>query len=463
MPLRTYDADGEMTDDDGTTLAWTAFGKAATVTQAGGNHLTFTYGPDDARIEKDATVGNQSEQVLYFSGAERLAQGPYNQIRRTVTLADLSVIDTGGAGGHVLYPVTDNLGSTIALGNADGSLAQGMDYGPFGNRTSAGWTGPLGQNQAININTTETDRGYTGQEELDTVDLVDYNARLYDPALGRFLSVDPLMAYPESTQGINPYSYVENNPLNATDPTGEMPEPSLCNRNNTCAAMTASALEGTMATTGVATHLTGSANPNNSAPTLIQAQGTTAENSSNGDSSKVSDHDIKNKKKDSTGGIGPIKGYPEKGKDSWRASNDKLFEKAAKAFDKTHNLKPGDNLYMTPKMIKAWAMVESGGSKKAFTTDPLQVNASPQDFRYPKGKVTGLRENQKMTPETSVNAALKWLWHKATIHNAKNEVIGYRSLHKAFYNYNGKLAHFPNPNETHAEWYANKVISLGGG
>src|SRR5699024_9590808 len=48
----------------------------------------------------------------------------------------------------------------------------------------------------------------------------DYNARLYDPKLGRFLSVDPLIAHPSSTQAINPYSYVENNPLNKTDPTG---------------------------------------------------------------------------------------------------------------------------------------------------------------------------------------------------------------------------------------------------
>ncbi|MGH7239688.1 MAG: RHS repeat-associated core domain-containing protein, partial [Candidatus Saccharimonadales bacterium] len=63
--------------------------------------------------------------------------------------------------------------------------------------------------------------GYTGQEALDAVQLDDYNARLYDPKLGRFLSVDPLIAHPESTQGINPYSYVENNPLNATDPTGK--------------------------------------------------------------------------------------------------------------------------------------------------------------------------------------------------------------------------------------------------
>ncbi|MGH8228508.1 MAG: RHS repeat-associated core domain-containing protein, partial [Steroidobacteraceae bacterium] len=86
---------------------------------------------------------------------------------------------------------------------------------------TTGWAGAMGVGQALTINTTASDRGYTGQEALDAVQLDDYNARLYDPRLGRFLSVDPLIGHPESTQGINPYSYVENNPLNRTDPTGE--------------------------------------------------------------------------------------------------------------------------------------------------------------------------------------------------------------------------------------------------
>ena len=169
-----------MIDDDGTTLGWSAFGKATSIDQGvGGNSVSFAYGPDDARIEKQAHVGSQTETVLYFSGAEQLTQGPYNQMRRTITLADLSIVDTGGAGSHVLYPVTDNLGGTIAFANANGVLNTATPYGPFGRRETAGWAGYMSQSEAITINTQDTDRGYTGQEELDTVNLVDYNARLY--------------------------------------------------------------------------------------------------------------------------------------------------------------------------------------------------------------------------------------------------------------------------------------------
>ena len=46
------------------------------------------------------------------------------------------------------------------------------------------------------------------------------NGRLYDPALGRFVSADPYVQFPESTQGLNRYGYVRNNPLGATDPGG---------------------------------------------------------------------------------------------------------------------------------------------------------------------------------------------------------------------------------------------------
>lgn len=46
------------------------------------------------------------------------------------------------------------------------------------------------------------------------------NGRVYDYNLGRFMSVDPVIQSPTNSQSINPYSYIMNNPLSGTDPTG---------------------------------------------------------------------------------------------------------------------------------------------------------------------------------------------------------------------------------------------------
>jgi hypothetical protein len=56
------------------------------------------------------------------------------------------------------------------------------------------------------------------------------NGRVYDYRLGRFLSVDPIISKPLSSQAINPYSYIGNNPLSGTDPTGYQ-ERSICDGN----------------------------------------------------------------------------------------------------------------------------------------------------------------------------------------------------------------------------------------
>ena len=63
-----------------------------------------------------------------------------------------------------------------------------------------------------------TDRGYTGQLDLEALGLVHMGARLYDPVLGRFLSPDPFLQ--ADSQQMNPYAYAANNPLTVTDPSG---------------------------------------------------------------------------------------------------------------------------------------------------------------------------------------------------------------------------------------------------
>lgn len=66
---------------------------------------------------------------------------------------------------------------------------------------------------------------YTGHERdlagnpLGTLDYM--HARYYNPELGRFLSIDPVLGDPKSPQSWNRYTYVSNNPINATDPTGK--------------------------------------------------------------------------------------------------------------------------------------------------------------------------------------------------------------------------------------------------
>jgi RHS repeat-associated protein len=63
-------------------------------------------------------------------------------------------------------------------------------------------------------------RGYTGHEMLDDVGLVHMNGRLYDSALGRMCAADRDVQAPDMIQNYNRYSYVLNNPMNATDPSG---------------------------------------------------------------------------------------------------------------------------------------------------------------------------------------------------------------------------------------------------
>jgi len=61
-------------------------------------------------------------------------------------------------------------------------------------------------------------RGFTDHEHLDEQELIHMNGRIYDYNVERFLSVDPFVH--EGSQGLNPCSYIINNPLARTDPSG---------------------------------------------------------------------------------------------------------------------------------------------------------------------------------------------------------------------------------------------------
>jgi RHS repeat-associated protein len=74
----------------------------------------------------------------------------------------------------------------------------------------------------------ETTLNYTGQK-LDGTGLLFYNARYYDPNLGKFVSADTIVPNPANPQTFNRYAYVYNNPLRYRDPSGHCPS---CNMHD---------------------------------------------------------------------------------------------------------------------------------------------------------------------------------------------------------------------------------------
>jgi hypothetical protein len=156
----------------------------------------------------------------------------------------------------------------------------------------------------------------------------------------------------------------------------------------------------------------------------------------------------------------PIPGYPETGKDSWRRANDAIFEKAANDFNAQNGLKPGDARYMDPQLMKAWAMVESGGSREQFLSDPFQVNKRG-DFDKAKKKL-GLSEGRAPGSTLGSYAALRWLdmkGHRTTILKDGTKVVVYRGLPVAFMQYNGRKTIDKN-GEPHYENYLAAIRKL---
>ncbi|GEM_PF-4996601 len=112
----------------------------------------------------------------------------------------------------------DYLGSVKQIVAPDGALIGDYSYDPWGRlRNKVTFKAyERGKEPELFIG-----RGYTGHEHLPQFGLINMNARLYDPLLGRFLSPDPYVQVSDFTQNFNRYSYALNNPLKYTDEDGE--------------------------------------------------------------------------------------------------------------------------------------------------------------------------------------------------------------------------------------------------
>src|SRR5262249_19656797 len=118
------------------------------------------------------------------------------------------------------YLLKDHLGSTVVVPDSTGAVQPRYSFDAWGKRRDVTWAAFFPTVPTSLWQQTLTTRGYTGHEQLDEVGLVHMNGRVYDPELGRFLSADSFIQDPSNLQSLNRYSYVQNNPLSFTDPTG---------------------------------------------------------------------------------------------------------------------------------------------------------------------------------------------------------------------------------------------------
>jgi RHS repeat-associated protein len=208
-----YDLYGNVTQRGSDTLEYETTNKP---TKLGNTY--FYYGPDRVRYKQVNSTNNITTYYFNDREYEEIYEGS-TKIQRTY-VDDVLVRETKGGAVTTTYLHYDHLGSTEAMTNASGAYIERMSFEPWGERQQDNW-------QAGNPTTGlplfyPTQKGFTGHEHIDQLELIHMNGRVYDPTVGRFISPDPYIQEPNMSQSFNRYSYVWNNPLRYTDPTGEI-------------------------------------------------------------------------------------------------------------------------------------------------------------------------------------------------------------------------------------------------
>ena len=221
-----YDGNGNLTSGDGRTLSYTSFDKPHTITKGTGQTVQFAYDGERARYKRSVTTGTGTNAVTtttYYVGNVEIRNvtggKQYTRYVEGHAIVKLTRNDTSRTAISTDYLITDHLGSIDAIADSSGALLYDLSFDAWGRRRAADSTFAIINTPATAL-TTLTPRGFTGHEMLDTVGLIHMNGRVYDPRLGRFTSADPIVQFPHYSQSFNHYSYVLNNPLSLTDPSG---------------------------------------------------------------------------------------------------------------------------------------------------------------------------------------------------------------------------------------------------
>jgi len=203
--MYTHDDAGRVTaSSDGVAHAYDGAGRLLTSSH-GGTTWTRTYSPRGrlARVTVDAGSTPTVTDLTWDA-----TRGIPQVLSLTTGAATTDVYYGSGKAFATTGVASPEAFSRDALGNllttpGTASVVRGAAYAPFGTPDTAGALPAF---------------GYRG--ELHVGDQVDLRARAQDPALGRFLTRDPLDGHPGQPVVANPYHYAANDPINSADPTG---------------------------------------------------------------------------------------------------------------------------------------------------------------------------------------------------------------------------------------------------
>ena len=216
-------ASNDLVPDRTQSVTYTSYNRPSTLSD-GGRTAIFTYNGDGDRVKMQVTDNTGTLLTRYYVGGQyEMDLAGSTTTQRLYLGGDAysapMVYQKVGSGSWTAYNIgRDYLGSITHIATKTGTLVAEYSYDPWGRLRNP-------STLAIYTPGNEPDlflgRGFTGHEHLTWFGLINMNARLYDPLLGRFLSPDPFVQAPDFSQAFNRYSYALNNPLRYTDPDGE--------------------------------------------------------------------------------------------------------------------------------------------------------------------------------------------------------------------------------------------------
>ena len=206
----TYDARGNLTADGTYTYTYDLSNKLVGV-EGNGHSVEYVYGPLGRRVARivDGETTWYVYDVCYNILEERDGSGTLqaryiygDEVDRPLTME---------RGGAVYTYQQDGLGNVVLLSDAGGALVERYEYDIYGQPTLYDGDGAV-----LSVSAVSNPYLFTAREWEPETGLYHFRARAYSPGLGRFLQQDPL----GPTDGLNLYTYAQNNPVTLTDPMG---------------------------------------------------------------------------------------------------------------------------------------------------------------------------------------------------------------------------------------------------